>query len=62
MRLEPEEYPFQIIVPLFENVDENMLDLDKAREMVIELNNYIYRVIDNLDWCPNAKKVKSGNV
>ena len=44
MRLEPEEYPFQIIVPLFENVDENMLDLDKAREMVIELNNYIYRV------------------
>ena len=62
MRLEPEEYPFQIIVPLFENVDENMLDLDKARDMVIELNNYIYRVIDNLDWCPNAKKVKSGNV
>lgn len=62
MRLEPEEYPFQIIVPLFENVDENMLDLDKAREMVIELNNYIYRVIDNLDWCPNAKKVKSGKV
>lgn len=42
VRLKPEDYPFQRIVPLFEDVDENMLDVEQAKRMLEELRDYIY--------------------
>lgn len=42
IRLKPEDYPFQRIVPLFEDVDENMLNVEQAKRMLEELRDYIY--------------------
>lgn len=36
------DYPLQRIVPLFEDVDENMLDVEQAKRMIKELWDYIY--------------------
>ena len=41
-KLETEKYPFQKIIPIFENVDEKMLDFSQAEEMLEELRDYIY--------------------
>lgn len=41
IKLDPEKYPFHKIVPLFEEVNENMLDVKKAKEMLKELKAYI---------------------
>ena len=42
IRLKPEDYPFQRIIPLFEDVDENMLDAGRAKRMLEELRDFIY--------------------
>lgn len=36
------DYSFQRIVPLFKDVDENMLDVEQAKRMIKELWDYIY--------------------
>lgn len=41
-KLETEKYPFQKIIPIFENVDEKMLDFSQAEKMLEELRDYIY--------------------
>ena len=47
IKLKPEDYPFQRIVPLFEDVDENMLDVEQAKRMIEELRDYIYKEIQH---------------
>lgn len=41
IKADQEDYPFQRVVPLFENVDENMLDVKMAEGMIKELKEYI---------------------
>lgn len=41
VRLRQEDYSFQKIIPLFENMDENILDAEKAKRMLDELKAYI---------------------
>lgn len=41
IKINMENYPFQKIVPLFEDVDENMLDVEKAKKMLDDLKLYI---------------------
>lgn len=46
IRLKPEAYPFQRIVPLFEDANERMLDVAMAEKMLEELRDYVYREIE----------------
>jgi len=41
IKANPEDYPFQRVLSLFEKVDENMLDVEKAKKMLNELKEYI---------------------
>ena len=41
IRLQEDEYPFQRIIRMFENKDESMTDLKKAKEMWKELSEFI---------------------
>lgn len=41
IRLNPQKYPFHTIIPIFEDVDENILDVGMAEKMLEELRNYI---------------------
>jgi len=41
MQLDPEKYPFHTIIPIFENVNENILDVGLAEKMLEELRKYI---------------------
>lgn len=41
IKLSPEKFPFQKIVPLFENVDEKILDVEQAGRMLESLREYI---------------------
>lgn len=41
IRLDPQKYPFHTIIPIFEDVDENILDVGMAEKMLEELRNYI---------------------
>ncbi|MEY8428670.1 hypothetical protein AALA00_13325 [Lachnospiraceae bacterium 46-15] len=43
IRLKPEDYPFQRIVPLFEDVDEKTLDVARAEKMLKGLREHIYK-------------------
>ncbi len=47
IRLKPEDCPFQRIIPLFEDVDENMLDAGRAKRMLKELRDSIYAEIQS---------------
>lgn len=41
IKISQENYPFQRVVPLFEEVNENMLDVKKAKEMLKDLKDFI---------------------
>lgn len=47
IRLKQEDCPFQRIIPLFEDVDENMLDAGRAKRMLKELRDSIYAEIQS---------------
>lgn len=49
------DYPFQRIVPLFEDVDENMLDVEQAKRMIEGLWNYIYEEMQRTSEKMKAK-------
>lgn len=41
-KLNPEDYPFQTIIPVLEDVDENIWDWDQGERMVKDVCSYIY--------------------
>lgn len=41
IKVNPADYPFQRIIPLFEEVEENQVDREKAEAMLDELKKYI---------------------
>lgn len=49
------DYPFQRIVSLFEDVDENMLDVEQAKRMMEGLWNYIYEEMQRTSEKMKAK-------
>lgn len=48
IKLNQEKYPFQKVVPLFEEVSEYMLDIEKAKQMLKELEGYIDNDLKNM--------------
>ena len=48
IRIKPEDYPFQRLVPLFEDADERMLDVVMAEKMLEELRDYIYKEMEQV--------------
>lgn len=49
IKLDQEKYSFQRIVPLFEEVSEYMLDIEKAKKMLKELKGYIDNDLKNIN-------------
>lgn len=41
IKVNPADYPFQRIIPLFEEVEENQVDRKKAEAMLDELKKYL---------------------
>jgi len=48
IKLNQENYPFQRVVPLFEEVSEYMLDIEKAKQMLKGLKGYIDNDLKNI--------------
>ena len=56
--LNPDDYPFHRIIPLFENVDENRMDWDEGKQMLKAVCKYIYGRIDDAPDFEEIEKVR----
>lgn len=57
--LNPDDYPFHRIIPLFENVDENRIDWDEGKQMLKAVCKYIYGRIDDAPDFEEIEKVRA---